>query len=389
MISGERPTRRDPPVVTILLRNLNQYRHAFYDLLRTELEAEGIHLRLVTASGMLEDAAKGDHAQLAWAEQRQFREISIRGESLLWQSGFDLARSSDLIVTEQATKQLFNVVLAYGQRMLGTRHVFWGHGRNFQASIEGGSGEALKRRLTQRAHWFFSYNDLSSQAAIESGMPADRITPLMNSTDTLAMRNVIAGLNTEQVRAEFGFGDGPLGLFMAGLTPYKRPDFLIEAAIEVRRQLVDFELVVIGDGSLREVVAQASEEHSWIHWLGAMYDDDRLGPASMCSVQLMPGLVGLNIVDGFALSIPTVTIEADGHGPEIDYLENGVNGAILPIGSTPAEYATHVVELLSDEPALQDMRAEAERWGQRLSIQDMAQRFVAGTKAALAAEPRR
>ena len=357
--------------------------------MRTELEAEGIHLRLVTASGMLEDAAKGDHAQLAWAEQRQFREISIRGESLLWQSGFDLARSSDLIVTEQATKQLFNVVLAYGQRMLGTRHVFWGHGRNFQASIEGGSGEALKRRLTQRAHWFFSYNDLSSQAAIESGMPADRITPLMNSTDTLAMRNVIAGLNTEQVRAEFGFGDGPLGLFMAGLTPYKRPDFLIEAAIEVRRQLVDFELVVIGDGSLREVVAQASEEHSWIHWLGAMYDDDRLGPASMCSVQLMPGLVGLNIVDGFALSIPTVTIEADGHGPEIDYLENGVNGAILPIGSTPAEYATHVVELLSDEPALQDMRAEAERWGQRLSIQDMAQRFVAGTKAALAAEPRR
>ena len=342
----------------------------------------------MTASGMAEDAAKGDTARLDWAEQRSFREFSVRGTSLLWQPGFDLARSSDLIITEQASKQLFNVVLAYGQRLFGTRHVFWGHGRNFQAATEGGSGEGLKRRLTRRAHWFFSYNDLSTQAAIEAGMPADRVTPLMNSTDTRSMRRVVATVSAEQVRAEFGFGDGPLALFMAGIAPYKRPDFLLDAAKEIRAQLPDFELVIIGDGSMRELVKDASEEYSWVHWLGAMYGDSRLGPASLCDVQLMPGLVGLNVVDAFALGIPTITMEAEGHGPEIDYVEHDVNGVVLPERTSARDYAAEVVELLGNHSRLTAMRAEADASGGRLSIEDMAQRFVAGTKAALAAGPR-
>ena len=141
------------PVVTILQRNLNQYRVGFYQLLRKQLDEDGIDLRLVTASGLDEDAAKGDFASLEWAEFRELREITIMGSALLWQPGFDLARSSDLIITEQASKQLFNIFLSYGQSLLGTRHAFWGHGRNFQAThhTETGSGEHLKKRLTRRA----------------------------------------------------------------------------------------------------------------------------------------------------------------------------------------------------------------------------------------------
>ena len=279
------------PVVTILQRNLNQYRVGFYQLLRKQLDEDGIDLRLVTASGLDEDAAKGDFASLEWAEFRELREITIMGSALLWQPGFDLARSSDLIITEQASKQLFNIFLSYGQSLLGTRHAFWGHGRNFQAThhTETGSGEHLKKRLTRRAHWFFSYNNLSSIAAIAAGMPPARVTATMNSTDTERIRGQVPKVDPESTRAEYGIGDGPLGLYMGGIAAKKRPEFLVEAAVEIRRKIPDFELVVIGDGPLRQIINEAADRYPWIHALGAMYDDRRIAPASLCSIQLLPG----------------------------------------------------------------------------------------------------
>ena len=185
-----------------------------------------------------------------------------------------------------------------------------------------------------------------------------------------------------------GIGSGPVGLFMGGLYPYKRPELLLEAAIEIREKCPDFELVIIGDGSSSQVVADAVEQYPWIHWLGAMYGDSRMGPASLASVQLMPGLVGLNIVDGFALRIPTVTIDDDGHGPEIDYLENGQNGIMLPRSSTASEFALAVAELLSDENRLSTLQSGASLSGDRLSIEDMATRFADGIEEALAADSR-
>ncbi len=370
------------------MKNLNQYRLPFYQLLRTELALSGVNLRLVTADGLSEDAAKGDIATLPWAEHRPMREVNVQGKSLLWQPAFDLAMQSDLIITEQASKQLFNIFLAYGQPAFRAKHAFWGHGKNFQASREGQSGEGLKRRLTQKTHWFFSYNDLSTLAAIEAGMPPARITAVMNSTDTRHIRSVVDDIDTQAQRRELGVGNGQIALFMGGLYPYKRPDFLLEAAVAIRRQLPTFELIVIGDGSLGHLLREASATHEWIHWLGSKYGDDRLGPASLCSLQLMPGLIGLNIVDGFAIGLPTVTIDDDFHSPEIDYLKDGENGLILPHGTSAESYASRVVELLADGRELSALQVGAKDWGKRLSTQDMVQRFVEGVHSALAAGPR-
>lgn len=383
--------RNTQPVVTILQRNLNQYRTGFYESLRSQLQEAGIQLRLVTASGLDEDIAKQDYTSLEWAEFRALREVKVKGTSLLWQPGFDLARDSDLVITEQASKQLFNIFLSFGQRALGTRHAFWGHGRNFQAShpTERGLGEGLKKQLTRRAHWFFSYNELSSAAAIAAGMPATRITATMNSTDTRRIRDQLTSVDGGAIRVEYGFGSGPLALYMGGIAAKKRPEFLIDAAIEIRRNIPDFELVVIGDGPLRDVVNAASERYPWIHALGAIYDDRRIGPASVCSVQLLPGLLGLNVVDGFALGIPSVTLDLDYHSPEIDYLDHEVNGVILPSGTSPERFGSEVAELLNDDSRLTALRSGAFESGELLSVEQMAKRFADGICAALEADHRR
>ncbi len=381
----------DSATVVILLKNSNQYRVAFYGLLREELREHGISLRLIFSDGLDEDRAKGDQAAIDWAERRPMREISVRGSTLLWQPAFDAARDADLIITEQASKQLFNIVLVFGQRFLKTRHAFWGHGKNFHAPFEGGDGEGLKRKLTSKAHWFFAYNALSRDAAIDAGMPADRVTSVMNSTDTRRIREVMAALpsdNDAQVRAEVGIGSGPVVTFIGGLYPHKRPEFLVEAAKHLRQLVPDVEFLVIGSGSLAHFVADAAETNDWIHMMGAQYGDERVRLASVATLQMMPGMVGLNIVDAFALGLPTVTTDIAYHSPEIDYLEEGVNGITVSGDPTPVQYATAVAELLGDTERLSRLRDGAYASGSTLSAEDMASRFCEGVRAALAA-PRR
>ncbi len=374
------------PVVTIMLKNLHQYRLPFYERLEQKLSQKGIHLRLVMGGGLPEDEAKGDRAALPWAETRDFRSISLAGRTLLWQSGFDVARDSDLIITEQASKQLFNLVLSFGQRRFGTRHAFWGHGRNFQSSVEGTAGEGLKRLMTRRAHWFFSYNDLSTAAAVDFGMNPERVTAVMNSTDTTSIRNVRRGLDSQieaQIRAELQMGSGPVALYLGGVYEHKRPQFVIDAAEHIRSLIPDFEMLVIGDGSAGPLMTEAAKRHSWFHHLGACYGDERIALASIASVQLMPGLVGLNIVDAFALGIPTVTTNIDYHSPEIEYMVDGVNGLITSENATPEDFGSTVADLLSDPDRLEAMSFSAELASYEFSIEDMTERFADGIVQAL------
>ena len=140
---------------------------------------------------------------------------------------------------------------------------------------------------------------------------------------------------------------------------------------------------------MRDVINAASERYPWIHALGAIYDDRRIGPASVCSVQLLPGLLGLNVVDGFALGIPSVTLDLDYHSPEIDYLDHEVNGVILPSGISPERFGSEVAELMNDDSRLTALRSGAFESGELLSVEQMAKRFADGICAALEADHRR
>ena len=374
------------PVVTILFKNCHQYRVQFFHELERNLSQKGIHLRLVVGGGLPEDEAKGDTAHLSWAETRDFKSVDVFGHTLLWQPGIDLARDSDLVITEQATKQLFNIVLSVGQRLFKTRHAFWGHGQNFQTSIEGSAGEGLKKKMTERAHWFFAYNDLSAAAAMDFGMDPQNISTVMNSTDTTSIHEIKLTLPAnieQQVRRELNMGDGPAALYLGGVYGHKRPEFVIEAAEHLRGIIPDFEMVVIGDGSSGHLMTEAAERYSWFHHLGSCYGDERVALASVASIQLMPGLVGLNIVDAFALGIPTITTAIDYHSPEIEYLDDGVNGLMTPADSTPFQYAQAAADLLMDPERLESMQAAAQQSGRELSVEDMARRFADGVVQAL------
>ncbi|MGI9600571.1 MAG: glycosyltransferase [Acidimicrobiales bacterium] len=374
------------PVATVLIKGLYNYRVAFYQHLRRQLADQGVRLRLLHGQGSHEDRAKGDVVALTWSEFRRLRTLPVGSREVLWQPGLADARRSDLVVCEQASRLLLNYPLMFGRRLLGTRLALWGHGRNLRAGRESAVGEWLKRFLTNRADWFFAYNDLGVRQVESLGFPADRITSVQNSSDTTdlaAAMDAVTDADLEDCRRQLGLGTGPVGLFMGGLYDLKRPDFLIESAEIIRRHRPDFELIVIGDGPEADRVRAAAEAHSWVHFIGPTFGADRARYASLSSLFLLPGLVGLNVVDAFALELPVVTVDLPFHAPEIEYVVDGENALVLPEGTDPAAYAAAVHELLAAPERLEQLREGCRRSAMRLSVEEMARRFAQGVLDAL------
>lgn len=375
----------------MITRELNSYRLPFFESARALLVAESIVFDVLVGGATADDRAKRDPAVMGWAQEIPTHNHSAFGQSVWWQPVLREARHYDLIVTEQASKQLTNIPLAVMQRLGQTRHCLWGHGKNFQSEIEGVRGEGLKRLFTSGAHWFFSYTEASTRTLLDQGFPADRITTFNNSTDVRGIRRALSTLDSDhrlQTRNRFGFEDGPVVGYLGALYPPKRTRFLVEALAALRLEVPNVSAMIIGGGSEEAEVADFARINPWVYHAGATYGPERIELAACSDLLLMPGLVGLNIVDGFAMGLPLITTDIEYHSPEISYLRHGQNGWICPSNTTPAEYAKQIAAILSDQALLDRLRRGAIASGDDLGTEAMAEKFSAGVLKALAAPQR-
>ena len=94
-------------------------------------------------------------------------------------------------------------------------------------------------------------------------------------------------------------------------------------------------MIFVGDGPDGASVRDAASRHEWMHWVGPRFGDERVPYMLLAELSLMPGGVGLGVLDSFALSVPLVTTSVPSQGPEIEYLEDGINGLIVENASSP------------------------------------------------------
>jgi len=372
--------------IAIIYKTLPRYRRDFFNALREALAKQNIELRLLYGQPSRRDALKNDTTDLDWA----IKIPSAIGEfgrfELYWQPVLPYLKDADLVIVEQASKLLVNYVLLL-QNALGIRKLaFWGHGKNMQTTSANPLAEWVKRLVSTHVHWWFAYNEMSARIVREMGFPAERITSVQNAIDTKSLARARAALtdaDIAKVRAELGLEGNNIGIYAGGLYPEKRIPFLLESLRLIRAQIPDFEMIFIGGGVDAYLVEQAARQHPWIHAVGPKFDNEKVPYYAISKLFLMPGLVGLGILDTFALETPLFTIDAPLHSPEIEYLESGINGIMLPPNTTTNDYAKTVASFLINESKRQKLVEGCRKSRTIYGVENMVAHFMSGVLLAL------
>lgn len=367
--------------VVILQDLLMPYRLRFLDLLKERLENEGIRLELIYDA----EVSLPNMGELCpWG-------IPIRSKrlgKLTWQPVYNRCRGCDLLIVPQQVRYPAPILLQLSRGLGSRKHAFWGHGKNLKADSSQAANEWLKRTLSMRVDWWFAYNDFSARLVSGMGYPEDRITSVMNAIDTGGIRQRREQLTPEEVvaaRSELGIESGNVAVYTGSLRDFKRPEFLIASSEEIRELVPDFHMIVIGDGPDTPMMAEAAARWPWFHYLGRKTDMEKVPYWAISKLLLMPGGVGLVVLDSFVLGIPMITTENRFHGPEIDYLKDGINGLMVRPGDDTAHYAAEVAGLLRDDSRRDAMAAAALADRDLYSSEDMCRRFTEGVLAALEA----
>ena len=163
----------------------------------------------------------------------------------------------------------------------------------------------------------------------------------------------------------------------------KRLDFLTEACDRIRARIPDFEMLFLGTGSDAPIVKRFAESRPWVHYVGPRYGTERVPYFLVSDVFLMPGLVGLAVLDCFALGTPLLTTNFRYHSPEIEYLEPGVDGIVSE--DSLDGYVSAVVEVLESKELRQGLKLGCQRKSRRYTTANMVGRFAQGIENALEA----
>ncbi len=359
--------------VTIVQELLAQYRVPFYEQLRAQLTSSGIELELVHGSASGERALHGDEASLQWATQLKTFQLRLgKGRTAVWQPAIRLASKADLVIVEHANRQLVNYLFV-GLRRLGRgpKVAFWGHGANLQARNSQSLEERFKRFSVRWPDWWFAYTHGSADRIERAGFPRHRITTVQNAVDTAIYRDVAVARHPRRC------------IYVGSLHKHKRIDYLLEAAGHAASMIEGFELVVVGDGAERWRIEEMSGTVPWMRYRGALFGHAKAMELAASSLTLMPGLVGLGILDSFAGGAPIVTTSYPWHSPEIEYLSDGSNGVIAPREASPREFAEIVVALLNDPGRLESLRQGCQLSATQFTVENMSHRFAAGIVEAL------
>lgn len=388
--TSSRSARGDvrPMRVVVIYKDLPHYRIRFFEVLRDLLQLRGADLDLVYGQAAGDSKLRRDKCRLEWAHFVRSYTITIWHRTVYWQPVLRFVNQADLVIVEQANSLLVNYLLIVMRRFGLLRLAFWGHGRNYQAREPHSLRERFKRQYSKSVDWWFAYSE-SSVALVESlGFPPERITCVGNAIDTSILTHDVDSIRSVEVRAlmdVLGLNGTSVCLYVGGMYPEKRLDFLLEAAVLIRARVPDFELVFIGAGSDQQCVERFARLHSWARYIGPVFGRDLAAYYAASRLLLSPGAVGLGVLDSFAAGVPLVTTAGAMHGPEFDYVVQNVNGVVVPESDAPETYATVVAELLRD-PVRHGELVRACRESARLhTVEGMANRFAEGVLAAVAA----
>lgn len=364
---------------------LKQYRVPLFNCMNERLSELGHELRVVSGSPPEKELTKGDNILKSNGYSTVEKSNWLFGEKvhilhnfmkhILW---------ADFIITEQANKHFHNYILI-SLKMIGLRKfAYWGHGQNRQGNSSS-YREKVKKQLANYCDWWFAYTQGVGRYVASLGFPEDRITILNNSIDTSEFKMLLAAQSDADVtsfKLENGIGpSNRVGLYCGSLYGEKKIDFLLNSARLIHKQNPDFILLVVGSGKDKALVDCASRDCSFIKYLGPLFGKKKALAFRSSEIFVCPGLVGLAVLDAFTAALPLFTTDIPEHSPEIEYLENNINGRMVPADINL--YSQAIVSIFANHNDMARLRNNARLSSEKYSIENMAGNFVKGILQAI------
>lgn len=369
--------------IIIIQRVLPHYRISLFRLLFDELKNSNIELQLIYGQEYPGTVPRTSLINEPWAHSINNKYFSCSWGQFVWQPCFGLLGRSNLIIIEQANSLLLNFWLQIRRSLgRGPKLAFWGHGKNMQAKSANSLSENIKKIMINHIDWWFAYTELTAEIIEDAGVPGQHITVLQNAVDTASLKHAMKDVTSNSnlnIRVSLGLQGGPIALFCGGMYPNKKIGFLIDACKVIYQRIPGFQLLLIGNGSEQNLAVEAAAQYDWIYYLGPQFGTERAAYFTVADIFLMPGLVGLAILDSFAAGLPLFTTNVPIHSPEIVYLKNTENGFISQ-PSVVAYSDTVCNYLFSDSAHKKRIKAACLVSAEHYTLDNMVKNFVNGIK---------
>lgn len=370
--------------VVIVQEYVPSYRVAFFNALHSKAETRGIEVIVAHGYAHKKQAQRGDTAGLDFALSVAQREWKVFGKRLVIRRVKDAIEGADLVILEQARRNVDAYFLLSPLRRTKQRIALWGHGRDYTKTSKA-LDRFLLRQLLSRAHWFFAYTGGGVEYVVANGYPEKRTTVVQNSIDTDSLREQVLAVSDDS-KNEFSSRfdlKGKTALFIGALEESKRLEFLVEASRLVHQMQPDYRLLIVGDGELRRQVEDWAVKLPFVSYLGSLSGKEKALALASSQVMAMPGRIGLIAVDSFASSVPIVTTAWEWHAPEFEYLEHGRNSVISD--NTEVAFAEALEKVLRDARLRKNLEQKARIDSEHFTLDTMVNNYLHGIENALLA----
>lgn len=368
--------------VLIIYKFLPYYRVEFYELLRIKLSKNDINLNLIYGNSNKIDALKGDETEIDWANHIINHRFFIGKTEILWQPCLSQIKDMDLIIVQPENKLVLNYYLMLARHFSKYKLAFWGHVYHMQDNVNSIRNK-FKLPFLNMCDWWFGYTSSAKKYLLAKNYPENKITVVQNAIDTLRLKkkySEISDIELNSCKNNIGVCGSNIGIFCGSMYPDKDFDFILQTCYRIKKEISDFHMLFVGSGIESAKIIKASKTSNWIHFIGPKFGEERVIYFKMASIQIMPKLIGLSILDSFAMETPLITTDHPFHGPEIDYLENGINGIITK--SNVDDYSNVIIDQFKTKKYLDFVRG-GKLSSDKLTVENMTENFKNGILACL------
>ena len=208
---------------------------------------------------------------------------------------------------------------------------YWTHGWYGRENI---LRRLFKKLFFKLADGIFLYGNYAKELMIKEGFKENKLFVIHNSLDYNNQLKLRKSLTTSDIYSKHFGNNNKTIIFIGRLTKQKRIDMLLDVIANLKKKGESFNLVLIGDGSVRQALEkQANEleitEQVWFY--GACYDDTKnaelIYNADLC---VSPGNVGLTAVHTMTFGTPVATHDTFSmQGPEFEAIREGETGTFF------------------------------------------------------------